>query len=280
MDQTSHLRLFWWAAALTGAVLFATGFFPAFEIQLGAIVGGGDSQKTYDYIRSWSLASYGTPLSIAALLMSAAVVGSSLLGLSRRGNLAALATVTVLALGLSAFTTSAGFRNDYDRGGAEDCSSWSDCGGPFLNPGVRRIQRDAAKRPEAKLKEYDFESAYTARSFLPWKVLEYGSFALLCVGGFLLFRSVPLLVSAGPGFGPISVLAASGWATRLNCAGGLSTAEASEGRLALYLVLFGLLSGVAALTVKRRKLGALTLVITLLTGLYAFFVVGFACENS
>ena len=111
-------------------------------------------------------------------------------------------------------------------------------------------------------------------------MLEYGSFALLCVGGFLLFRSVPVLVSAGPGFGPISVLAASGWATRLNCAGGLSTAEASEGRLTLYLVLFGLLSGVAALTVKRRKLGALTLVITLLTGLYAFFVVGFACENS
>jgi hypothetical protein len=279
MDQTSHLRAFWWAAALAGAVMFAVGFLPAFEIRLGASVGGGDAQKTYDYVRSWSFASYGTRLSIGALLVSVAVVGVALLGLTRRRSVAALAAVTVLALALSALTASAGFPYDYDPESSQSCSSWSNCGGRFLNPGIQRLRREAAKRPEAKQKEYLFDPSYTARPLRPWKLLEFVSLGLLCVGGFLLFRAVPLLLWAGPALGPISVLAANAWSSSIVCGDGdgLTTPAIAEGNLTLYPALFGLLSGTAALTVKHRKLGAAILVITVLTGLYALLTLGFKC---
>jgi hypothetical protein len=278
MGQMSRHRVFWCAAALTGAVMLAVGFFSAFEIRLGASVGGGDAQETYDYVGSWSMVSYGTALSLVVLIAAGGVVGASLLGLSRRANTAALTILTVLALALSAITSSAGFLNDYDPHSAESCSSWSDCGGPFLNPGVQRLRREAAGKPEAKAKEYLFDPAYTARPFDPWKAIEFGSFILLCAAGFLLFRSIPLLLWAGLALGPLSAIAAGRWSSTIDCP--VSTAQINEGNFALYPALFGLLSGVAALTLKRWKLGASILVITVLTGLYAFVIVAFTCENS
>jgi hypothetical protein len=279
MDRANRLQIFWWAAALAGAVMFVMGFLPSFEIRLGATVGADNTQKTYDYVRSWSLASYGTTLSIAALIASVALVAASILGVTRRGSVAALAAVTVLALALNAFTSSAGFVNDYSPDSAESCSSWAQCGGTVLNPGVQRLRRAAAKKPEAKLPEYELDPpAYTARPFAPWRVIQFGSLILLCAAGFLLFRSVPLLLWAGPVLGPLSLFAASQWSSSIECP--VATAEMNEGGLALYPALFGLLSGVAALSIKRRKLGAAILVITVLTGLFALVTVGLTCENS
>jgi hypothetical protein len=211
------------------------------------------------------------------LIAAAGVVAVSLLGLSGRANTAALTILVVLALGLNALTSTVGFINNYDPESAESCSSWSDCGGPFLNPGVQELRREAAGKPEAKAEEYEFDPAYTARDFAPWKVIEFGSFILLCAAGFLLFRAIPVLLWAGLALGPISAVAASRWSSSIDCPVG--TAQLNEGNLALYPALFGLLSGIAALTLKRWKLGAAILTITVLTGFFALLTVGLACED-
>jgi hypothetical protein len=109
-------------------------------------------------------------------------------------------------------------------------------------------------------------------------VVQFGSLILLCAAGFLLFRSIPLLLWAGLALGPISAIASSRWVDSIDCP--VSTAQVNEGTLALYPALFGLLSGVAALTLKRWKLAAAILLITVLTGLYALLGPAFVCENT
>jgi hypothetical protein len=273
-------RLYWSAAALCGGACVVATFLPAFRVRLEASIGAGDTQQTFDYVRTWSLVEYGTALAIAAVVASVLLTVVAIAGLRAGTSTALLVAVGVLALGLSVFTTAAGFNEGWiGSSGQESCPSWSDCGGSVLGPAVRELHRDALEKPEAKDPEYELLPGYAAEPRFGWRVLELVAHLVLVAAAYALFRKRRELQVAGPALAVLALVAIQAWSDRADCTDGLSSSARAEGGIALYGVLLAGIAAIAALRSKRWKLGVATLVLALASGLWVFVVLITTCSN-
>jgi hypothetical protein len=258
----------------------AATFLPAFRVRLEGSVGAGDTQQTFDYERTWSLVEYGTWLAVAAVVASVLLIVVAVAGVRVGTTTALLVALGVIALGLSAFTTAAGFNEDMLGGsGQEICPSWSDCGGSVLGPAVRELHRDALEKPEAKDPEYLLDPGYAAEPRLGWRVIELVANVLLVVAAFALFRRRRELRVAGPAFAVLAVVAISVWEARVDTTDGLSSSASAEGGIAFYGALLAGIAAIAALLSKRWKLGVATLVLALGSAFWVWLVLFAAGEN-
>ena len=255
-------------------------FLPAFRVRLEASIGAGDSQQTFDYVRTWSLVEYGTALAIAPVVASVLLTIVAAAGLRAGTATALLVALGVLALGLSAFTTTAGF-NEGSLGGSgqESCPSWNDCGGVVLGPAVRELRGDALEKPEAKDPEYELLPGYAAGRRFGWLVIEIVAHVVLVAAAFVLFRKRRELQVAGPAFAVLAVVAIQAWSDRVDCTDGLSSSASAEGGIALYGALLAGIAAATALLGKRWKLGVATLVLSLASALWVSAVLAFTCSN-
>ena len=266
-------RLYWIAAALGGAACVAASFLPAFQVRLEASIGGGDTQQGFDYERTWSLVEYGTWFAIAAVVACVLLTVVAVAGLRAGTTTALLVALGVIALGLGAFTTAAGFNEDMLGGfGQESCPSWSDCGGFVLGPAVRELHRDALEKPEAKDPEYLLDPGYAAEPRLGWRVIQVVVNLLLVVAAFAVFRRRREFQAAGPAFAVLAVVAIWVWSDRVDTTDGLSTSASAEGGIAFYGALLAAIAAIAALLSKRWKLGVATLVLALASGFWVWLV--------
>jgi hypothetical protein len=273
-------RLYWTAAALCGGACVVATFLPAFRVRLEASIGAGDTQQTFDYVRTWSLVEYGTTFAIAAVGACVLLTVVAVAGLRAGTSTALLVAVGVLALGLSVFTTTAGF-NESGLGGSgqESCPSWNDCGGAVLGPAVRDLHGDALDEPEAKDPEYELLPGYAADRRFGWLVIEIAAHLVLIAAAFALFRKRPELQVAGPAFAVLALVGIQVWSDRVDCTDGLSSSARAQGGIALYGVLLAGIAAVTALLGKRWKLGVATLVLALASGLWVFVVLIATCSN-
>lgn len=277
MQGRTRERALWAICGLAGLSAFVLGLLPAFHVHIDAGAGGGNSQQAFAYDRTWSLAGYATPWSMAVLVGALAVVAVALYAFFRNHTAAALIVVAALGLAGSAITASTGWVDA--EGGVESCESWSDCGGAFLNPAVRQLRREALSRSEAHRPGYNIEPGYSARSLRSWKLIELIAHALFFVSGFLAFRINPLLTRAGPVFPFLAIATMNVTASGVDCSEGFSSAQGALEGIALYPLAVAALAGVAALTARRWKLGLLTLGLTLVIGAYVFIGVAFHCYD-
>lgn len=275
MQDRTRERALWAICALAGLSAFVLGLLPGFRVHIAAGAGDGDSQQAFDYDRTWSLAGYATPWSIAVLVGAVAVVAVALYAIFRNHTGAALIAVATLALAGSAITASAGWVEV--EGGVESCDSWSDCGGAFLNPAVRELRREALSRPEARRPGYNIEPGYSARALVSWNLIELVAHGLFLVAGFLAFRSSPLLTRAGPVFPFLAIATMTATASGVDCSEGFASSQGALEGIAFYPLAVAALAGVAALMAQRWKLGLLTLGLTLVIGAYVFIGVAFHC---
>jgi hypothetical protein len=255
-------------------------FLPAFQVRLEASIGAGDTQQTFDYERTWSIIGYGTWPAVAAVVASVLLTVVAVAGLRAGTSTALLVAVGVIALGLSVFTTTAGF-NEGSLGGSgqESCPSWGDCGGSVLGPAVRELHRDALKEPEAKDPEYELLPGYASEPRFGWHVIEALAHLVLIAAAYAVFRRRRELQVAGLAFAVLAVVAIQGWSARVDCTDGLSSSASAEGGIALYGVLLAGIAAIAALRSKRWMLGAATLLLALASGLWVFVVLAFTCSN-
>lgn len=273
-------RLYWTAAALCGGACVVATFLPAFSVRLEASIGAGDTQQTFDYERTWSLVEYGTALAIAAVVASVLLTVVAVAGLRAGTSTALLATLGVIALGLSVFTTAAGFNEGWiGSSGQESCPSWNDCGGSVLGPAVRELHRDALEKPEAKDPEYELLPGYAASRRSGWLVLEIVAHLVLIAAATVLFVKSRELQVAGPAFAVLAFVAIQAWSDRVDCTDGLSSSGRAQGGIALYGVLLAGIAAITALASKRWKLGLATLALALASGLWVFVVLVATCSN-
>lgn len=273
-------RLFWTAAALGGGACVVATLLPAFRVRLEASIGGGEAQQTFDYVRTWSLLEYRTGPAFAAVVASVLLMVVAVAGLRAGTSTALLVAVGVIALGLSVFSTTAGFNEgSIGASGQESCPSWSGCGGPVLGPAVRELHSDALRTPEAKDPDYELLPGYAAAPRLGWLVIEIVAHLILVVAAFALFRRRRELQLTGPAFAALALAAIEIWSDRVDCTEGLSSSASAEGRSALYAVLLAGIAASAALRSKRWKLGAVTLVLAIVSGLWVSVVLAVTCSN-
>src|SRR5262245_25946358 len=247
-------------------------FLPAFQVRLGASIGAENEQRTFDYVRTWSLLEYGTWLAVAAVVATVLLVVVAVAGARLGTTTGLVVALGVIALGLSAFTTAAGFNEDMLGGiGQESCPSWSDCGGTVLGPAVRELHRDALEKPEAKDPEYLLDPGYAAEPRFGWRVIQIVANLLLVVAAFALFHSRRELQVAGPAFAVLAVVATFFW-SGADTDDGLSSSASAEGGIAFYGALLAGIAGIAALLSKRWKLGIATVLLALASAFWVWLV--------
>jgi hypothetical protein len=209
----------------------------------------------------------GTGLwSIALLAGALAVAAVAVFALFRGHTPAAVVVVAALALTGAAFTTSGhGFNDDWITDGVESCDSWADCGGPFLNPAVRELRRDALTTPEAQRSGYELDPGYAARPLTPWYVFGLIAHAIFLVAGFFAFRLNRVLLRAGPAVPFLAVVTLFWTASVVDCGdGGMSSSEGGLQTLAFYPLALGGLAGIAGVTTPQcKRIGWITIIVTI-----------------
>src|SRR5205823_2821729 len=135
------------------------------------------------------------------------------------------------------------------------------------------------RRPEAQRKGYELDPGYSAHPLRAWTLLDLIAGALFVVTGLLAFRGNSVLIRAGPVF-PFLAIAALNLVDRgVDCSSGLSSAQGALGSIALYPLAVATLAGIAALTLRRWRVGLITLGLDLVVTPYVLLSLAFTCGD-
>jgi len=180
--------LSWAAIGLAAATLFVACFVAAFELRIEGYAGAGDTQRSFDYVRTIAMAldsRAGWLVAAAALGLVVLAALGILLG-SRRW-------LVVAAFALSAGLVAGAIDTD-DRlswpGDAGTIGYESPHGGPLLQPALDDLKADARSSPEARDPGWQLsgEDAYAARGLDGWRVALWSALALVWLTGYRLAR--------------------------------------------------------------------------------------------
>lgn len=267
-------------SAACALATLAAGLLDGFSVHVEAYIGGGDSQRTFEYDRTFSLLSYGHARYIAVLVAAGAALVAAGWALRARSAWPPLATMLAAALvGLSLFAA----EFEPDAPGVRGCASASSCGGAFLSPAVDELMDAARSRPEARHHEYNLLRGYRASPEIGWSLTSSALYVLLGLSGVALGRRAPALVrSAVPAAAAIAivlVLAVPG----ADCGGDGTPARDPDtnplGLLAIGLALACAAVGLGSLTRRRGLAGPLALAGGLvLAGVSALLLAGKDCS--
>jgi hypothetical protein len=187
----AHHALSWSAIGLVGVILAVACLLPAFELRIGAYVGAGSTQESFDYSHrvtaigtSWR----GVLLVVAGLAVVAAGGAGAVLGVRPWLVVGSAA----LAVGLLALAIDTQGRLDWAEGAAV-IGYESPHGGPLLQPALDELKADARRSPEARDPGWTLtggEDGYAGRSLRGWKVFLWGSVVLAWLTAYRVARLV------------------------------------------------------------------------------------------
>jgi hypothetical protein len=147
-------RVFFAFCAAAGALILLGSALPTFELYLSAVIGGGDSQRSFDYHRDLHLLTYAEPGGLVFPLSGAALLATGIAGALRpRGWLVVAAAVLTVPVFVQTVKTV-----DYAKspeGGVYGCEQpeLETCVG-YLTPAVRDFRADILRKPEARHPDY------------------------------------------------------------------------------------------------------------------------------
>ncbi len=149
-------RVFFAACAAAGAAILLGCVLPAFELYLYATIGGGDSQRSFDYYRDLRLITYSEPGALVFPLTGAALVVLGIAGAARPRwwLVVAAAALTVPAFVQTVKTVD--YATGPGDGGVHTCdqqASLERCIGYFA-PAIREFRADILRKPEARERDY------------------------------------------------------------------------------------------------------------------------------
>jgi hypothetical protein len=178
----------WAAIGLAAATLFVACFVAAFELRIEGYTGGGDTQRSFDYLRTIGIARdswAGRLVAAAALVLVVLSVLGVLLGSRRWLVIAAFAMSAGLAAGAIDTDDRLGWPGDAGTYGYE-----SPHGGPLLQPALDDLKAEARSSPEARDPGWQLsgEHSYAARGLDGWRVALWAALALVWLTGYRLAR--------------------------------------------------------------------------------------------
>ncbi len=162
---------------------------PAFELRIGAYVGAGSTQESFDYTDRLTIAGsswHGALLVVAGLAFVAAAATGIALG-SRTWLVLGSAALAVALLALAIDTQG---RLDWAEGSGV-IGYESPHGGPLLQPALDELKADARRSPEARNPGWTLtgdEDGYAGRSLRGLKIVLSASIVLTWLTGYRVAR--------------------------------------------------------------------------------------------
>jgi hypothetical protein len=185
----AHHALSWSAIGLGGLVLGAACLQPAFELRIGAFVGAGSTQRSFDYAHRLTVAGSswrGALLVVAGL----AFVAAAAVGVARGSRAWLVLGSAALAVALLALAIDTQGRLDW-ADGAGVIGYESPHGGPLLQPALDELKADARRSPEARDPSWTLtggEHGYAGRGLRGWKIVLSASVVLAWLTGYRVAR--------------------------------------------------------------------------------------------
>ena len=148
-------RVFFAFCAAAGALILLGSALPTFELYLDASIGGGDSQRSFDYHRDLRLLTYAEPGGLVFPLSGAALLAAGIAGALRpRGWLVVAAAALTVPVFVQTVKTVDYAKSPGDVGVyACEQPELETCVG-YLAPAVRDFRADILRKPEARNPEY------------------------------------------------------------------------------------------------------------------------------
>jgi hypothetical protein len=187
----AHHALSWSAIGLVGLILAVACLLPAFELRIGASVGAGSTEESFDYsprVTAIGTSWRGVLLVVAGLAVVAAGGAGAVLGVRPWLVVGSAA----LAVGLLALAIDTQGRLDWAEG-AGVIGYESPHGGPLLQPALDDLKADARRSPEARDPGWTLtggEDGYAGRSLRGWQVFLWGSVVLAWLTAYRVARLV------------------------------------------------------------------------------------------
>ncbi len=144
-------RVFFAFCAAAGALILLGSALPTFELYLDASIGGGDSQRVFEYHRDLHLLTYAEPGGLVFPLSGAALLVIGIAGALRpRGWLVVAAAVLTVPVFVQTVKT-VDYAQSPGDGGVYGCEQpeLEACVG-YLAPAVRDFRADILRKPEAR----------------------------------------------------------------------------------------------------------------------------------
>jgi hypothetical protein len=184
-------RIGWAAVSVAAAAVVVACFLPAFELAIGASIGAGASQESFDYERRLSIATDAAPFGLLPLLGGVFLLAAGIVGAIRRPPAWLVVTTFVVALGLALLVFDTEDQRLQWAGSGGVIGYESDHGGPLLTPGLDDLHEAAAASPEAQRPGWELlggEHGYSSRGLGAWRVFLWSTLALAWLTGYQLAR--------------------------------------------------------------------------------------------
>jgi hypothetical protein len=186
-------RVFFAFCAAAGALILLGSALPTFELYLFAVIGGGDSQRSFDYYRDLDLLTYAEPGGLVFPLSGAALLAGGVAGALRpREWLVVAAAVLTVPIFVQTVKTV-----DYAQspeGGVHSCEEpeLETCVG-YLAPAVRDFRADILRKPEARNRDYvgPGRSEFSIEHLTGWRIVGWSAALFSLVAW---FRAMLLVV--------------------------------------------------------------------------------------
>jgi hypothetical protein len=186
-------RVFFAFCAAAGALILLGSALPTFELYLSASIGGGDSQRVFDYHRDLHLLTYAEPGALVFPISGAALLAIGIAGALRpRAWLIVAAAVLTVPVFVQTVKTV-----DYAKspeGGVYGCEQpeLEACVG-YLAPAVQDFRADILRKPEARHPDYNapLGSYYSIEHLIGWRLVGW-SVAIFSLVAW--FRAMVLVV--------------------------------------------------------------------------------------
>jgi hypothetical protein len=187
-------RVFFVFCAAAGALILLGSALPTFKLYLDASIGGGDSQRVFEYHRNLHLLTYAEPGGLVFPLSGLALLAAGIAGALRpRGWLVVAAAVLTVPVFVQTVKT-VDYAQSPGDGGVYACEQpkLEACVG-YLAPAVRDFRADILRKPEARHPDYlgPERSSYSIEPLTGWRLVGW---SVVLVSLVAWFRAMLLVV--------------------------------------------------------------------------------------
>jgi hypothetical protein len=187
-------RVFFAFCAAAGALILIGSALPTFELYLFAVIGGGDSQRSFDYYRDLHLLTYAEPGGLLFPVSGAALLAAGIAGVLRpRDRLVVVAAVLTVPVFVQTVKT-IDYTQGSGGGGVSSCEQLEleTCVG-YLAPAVRDFRADILRKPEARHPDYVVPTGaeFSIEHLTGWRLVGWSAALFSLVAW---FRAILLVV--------------------------------------------------------------------------------------